>query len=74
MNPYLKLAIAMLGGTNEAAQKLGVSRYSIYQWSQAIPLKRALQIEEMTNGQVLASQLKPEFFNELNRTINGPAA
>jgi len=74
MNPYLKLAIAMLGGTNEAAQKLGVSRYSIYQWSQAIPLKRALQIEEMTNGQVLASQLKPEFFNELNRTINVPAA
>jgi DNA-binding transcriptional regulator YdaS (Cro superfamily) len=74
MNPYLKLAIAMLGGTNEAAQKLGVSRYSIYQWSQSIPLKRALQIEEMTGGQVLASQLKPEFFNELNRTINGPAA
>ena len=42
MNPYLKLAIAMLGGTNEAAQKLGVSRYSIYQWSQSIPLKLSL--------------------------------
>jgi len=74
MNPYLKLAIAVLGGSTEAAKKLGVSRYAIYQWKRSIPLKRALQIEEMTSGQVLASQLKPEFYSELNGKIDRPAA
>jgi len=60
----LRVAAAYLGGTSRLAAHLELSRQAIYKWRDfGIPLKRALQIERLTEGRVKASDLCPGVFN-----------
>jgi DNA-binding transcriptional regulator YdaS (Cro superfamily) len=64
-NTSLRVAAAYLGGLGRLALKLDLSRQAIYKWrDNGIPLKRALEIERLTEGRVKASDLCPGVFNE----------
>jgi|DEB0MinimDraft_3_1074331.scaffolds.fasta_scaffold54880_2 DNA-binding transcriptional regulator YdaS (Cro superfamily) len=63
-NTSLRVAAAYLGGLGRLALKLDLSRQAIYKWrDNGIPLKRALEIERLTEGRVKASDLCPGVFN-----------
>jgi len=55
----VKEVIAKFGGQVALADKLGISQSAISAWvkSGEIPLKRAFQIERMTNKKIKVSQL-----------------
>lgn len=64
MNPSqaLELASAIVGSKGELCDKLGVSRQAIAAWrKRQIPLKRALQIIELSGGAVTLADLRPDF-------------
>ncbi len=48
------------GGTTKTAKALGISHVSVCQWKEDIPLLRAYQIEEMTNGKL---KVEPQSVN-----------
>lgn len=59
----LKAASAMVGGTDVLCRELKLSRQAVYKWrSTGIPVKRAVQIERLTEGRIKASELCPEVF------------
>jgi DNA-binding transcriptional regulator YdaS (Cro superfamily) len=63
--PALHKARAAAGGTsNDLARLLGVTASAISQWKceERVPLKRALQIEALTGGQVTKEELRPDVF------------
>ena len=55
----VKEVIAKFGGQVALAEKLGISQSAISAWvkSGQVPLKRAFQIERMTNKKIKVSQL-----------------
>ena len=54
-------AIELCGGQSALASKLDLTSMAITQWKErGVPLKRALEIENLTNGQVKASDLCSE--------------
>jgi DNA-binding transcriptional regulator YdaS (Cro superfamily) len=58
----LELAAAVVGSKGLLCEKLGVSRQAIAAWrKRQIPLKRALQIIDLSNGAVTLSDLRPDF-------------
>src|SRR5436309_1941016 len=63
--PALHKARAAAGGTyNDLARLLGVTASAISQWKcqERVSLKRALQIEALTGGQVTKEELRPDVF------------
>lgn len=61
----LKVASAMVGGTDALCRELKLSRQAVYKWrSTGIPVKRAVQIERLTEGRIKASELCPEVFGD----------
>lgn len=58
----IELAAAMVGGKQVLCKKLGVHRQAISNWGKSqVPLKRAVEIEKMTNGRVTIAMLRPDF-------------
>jgi DNA-binding transcriptional regulator YdaS (Cro superfamily) len=58
----LELASAVVGSKGALCEKLGVSRQAIAAWrKRQIPLKRALQIIDLSGGAVTLSDLRPDF-------------
>lgn len=61
----LHKARAVAGGKDtDLARLLGTSQSTISQWKikQRVPLRRALQIETLTGGQVIKEELRPDLF------------
>ncbi|UVM65062.1 helix-turn-helix domain-containing protein [Pseudomonas sp. B21-009] len=59
-----KEASRLLGSQAEMARRLNVTAPTVNQWcsgERAVPAKRALQIEALTNGAVGRSDLCPSF-------------
>lgn len=58
----LDLAAAMVGGKGVLCEKLGVTRQAVSGWrARQIPLRRALQIVDLTHGAVTLPDLRPDF-------------
>lgn len=58
----VELAAAIVGGKQVLCKRLGVHRQAISNWGKSqVPLKRAVQIEKMTDGRVTIGMLRPEF-------------
>lgn len=59
----LDKAIKHFGSKVKMARSLDVSPMVVYQWSvRKVPVERALQIEKVTNGDIKASDLRPDIF------------
>lgn len=59
----VRQAFDALGGTSKAARQMGVVYVSAHQWVKGIcelPILRAIQLEQLTNGQVRADQMRPD--------------
>jgi hypothetical protein len=68
----LKLAAAMMGGTQQLCDKLNVSRQAMYGWKKQIPLKRALQIEDITG--IPFTKLRPDYADQSHTEKQSPAS
>ena len=68
----LKLAAAMVGGTQQLCDQLNVSRQAMYGWKKQIPLKRALQIEDITG--IPFTKLRPDYADQPNAEKQSPAS
>lgn len=56
MNDPLSRVIQHFGGQSELARKLGIKPQAVQQWKR-IPLDRALEIEELTEGAITAREI-----------------
>ena len=64
-NPHVAKAAQILGGLQQLADALGITRAAIYQWDTAeVPPRRAIDIEHVTGGQVTRVQLCPGIFEK----------
>lgn len=64
-NPHVARAAAILGGVQQLADALGISRAAIYQWgTDDVPPKRAIDVEKATKGEVTRRDLCPAFFDD----------
>src|SRR6266403_3216996 len=69
-NSALHKARAAAGGKDtDLARLLGISQSAVSQWKikQRVPLRRALQIEALTGGQVTKEELRPDVFLDPGR-------
>jgi DNA-binding transcriptional regulator YdaS (Cro superfamily) len=69
-NPALLKARAAAGGNySNLARLLGISQSAVSQWKKkgSVPLRRALQIEALTGGQVTKEELRPDVFLDPGR-------
>src|SRR5258708_26045128 len=69
-NAALHKARAAAGGKDtDLARLLGISQSAVSQWKtkQRVPLRRALQIEALTGGQVTKEELRPDVFLDPGR-------
>lgn len=60
-----KKAIEKYGGRVPLAKKLGVTPQAVFKWEKTqLPAARAIQIEQLTNGQITVRELRPDLFQE----------
>lgn len=75
----IQIAIDLLGGQSVAARLIGVHSATVSQWVSGLrpmPLHRAMQLEVLTDGSVLAEEMAPDFAQEIDmfRTFSISAA
>jgi len=59
----LNKAIDFFGSKAELARRLNVSPMVVYQWSKRkVPAERAFEIEQISAGAVMASEIRPDLF------------
>lgn len=71
MTPHqaLEMAAALIGGKGKLCTELGLNRQAIFNWKRnGIPLRRALQIEQLTGGKVSLTDLRPDYASKPNAT------
>lgn len=69
MTPHqaIDMAAAILGGKGKLCTALGLNRQAIFNWKKSqIPLRRALQIEQLTQGKVRLVDLRPDYADQPN--------
>lgn len=69
MTPHqaIDMAAAILGGKGKLCAELGLNRQAVFNWKKSrIPLKRALQIEQLTQGKVKLTDLRPDYADQSN--------
>lgn len=60
----INIAIKYFGNQTKLADALKVTPMAVSQWKKRqIPLEIAKKIEEVTNGDIMAYQLRPDFFD-----------
>lgn len=57
----LQAAIEAAGGVAPLAQKLGLTRVSVWRWKR-VPAERVLLIETALNGTVSRHQMRPDLY------------
>lgn len=60
------LLVVEFGSLKKLAEKMGVSYNCVYQWKargQQIPLKNIAIIEELSQGKITKSMMRPDKFN-----------
>ena len=55
---FKKEVITHFGSCSSIAEALGVSKSSVSQWGETIPLLRAYQIEKLTGGKLKVEEFK----------------
>jgi len=61
----LNTAIEFVGSQASLAKKLGVEPAVVFHWkTRGVPAKHCRKIEEVTEGEVTASDLRPDIFGE----------
>lgn len=68
MTSILRKAIDSLGGTFAAAKLIGVRPPAISDWlsgKRPVPIKRCVQIEQLTQGAVTRKDLRPNDYWEI---------
>ncbi|MCH4247614.1 MAG: helix-turn-helix domain-containing protein [Acinetobacter populi] len=70
-----KKAIKIAGNKSALARKIGVTPWALSKWNvEKIPEERCEKIEEVTNGQVKAQDLRPDInWDYLRSTKNSNA-
>lgn len=66
-NIAIKKAILFFGGTVNLAKQLNVHHASVSKWlyeKRSIPVKYAVQIEYLTDGEIKASDLRSDIFKD----------
>lgn len=59
----LDKAIKLAGTTKNLAEKIGVTPMAVTQWGKrGVPVKRSLDIEAATEGEVTRHDLRPDIF------------
>ena len=53
-----KEVIKYFGSCTAVAEKLGVSKSSVSQWGETVPLLRAYQLEKITGGQLKVEEVE----------------
>lgn len=48
--------VSHFGGVTKVADALGITKGSVSQWGETVPLLRAYQIERLTNGALKAEE------------------
>ncbi|NSM11357.1 helix-turn-helix domain-containing protein [Moraxella bovoculi] len=57
----LERAISILGSTSALARAIGITPWAVSKWDKNAPPKdRCLDIEQVTQGQITAEQLRPD--------------
>jgi len=60
----MEKAIQHFGTQGELAKQIGISQVAVSKWKKnGIPPNRAIQIEQLTNGEITRQELRPDFFN-----------
>jgi|DEB3_MinimDraft_2_1074329.scaffolds.fasta_scaffold43869_1 DNA-binding transcriptional regulator YdaS (Cro superfamily) len=63
-NDAINLAAALVGTKGRLCEQLQVSKQAINGWkTRGVPIKRALQIQELTGGVVKLGDLCPQYAN-----------
>lgn len=62
----VKVAVEAFGTRMALAEALGIERSAISQW-QAVPPRRAIEIEALTGGRIKAKTLRPDLYDALPR-------
>lgn len=68
MNEILKTTIDLLGGTFKTAKLVGVKPPAISDWvsgKRPVPIKRCVQLEQLTGGFVTRKDLRPDDWYEI---------
>jgi DNA-binding transcriptional regulator YdaS (Cro superfamily) len=60
----LERACRLVGSPAEMARRCGVKPQAVDKWKKRVPLERVPQIVRLTNGQVTAHELRPDYFPE----------
>jgi len=58
----MRRACELVGGTASLARALGVTKGAVHQWRRGerpVPIVRCVQIESLTAGRVVRSELRP---------------
>jgi len=66
-NPALAKAIHIAGGVVELSKQLNVPHSSVSRWLHTkipVPIKHAIKIETLTNGEIKAKDLRPDVFKK----------
>ena len=62
----LNKAIKFFGSQRQMAIALGIEPMTVTHWKrQGMPAKRAVQIEQVTNGHVTRKELLPDIFGDI---------
>lgn len=57
-----ELAVTLAGGAGKLCERMGVSRQTLSNWRRRrLPLRRAMEIVELSGGAVQLGDLRPEY-------------
>jgi len=62
-NVAMEKAVSFFGGVLKLSEKLNVQQSSVSKWLHSklpVPIKHAVKIEELTNGEIKAKDLRPD--------------
>lgn len=57
--------ILRVGSAKRLAELAGVTKQAVSTWGEMIPLIRAVKIEQATNGEIKAADIRPDVFNPI---------
>ena len=66
-NTAMKKAVLFFGGTVNLSKQLNTYHSNVSRWlyeRRPIPIKHAIKIEKLTNGEIKAKELRPDVYND----------